>query len=482
MAVLEYVPGPAKFQLIRQFKNNGYDLDEKWSRRSCGRALQHCCSLAGEDAILKEAAFLLLRLGAHPSLPPRPWRSNLRRAMESKAWDLYEALLCHPLTDPNAPDQHDQGVLHALVQKGSLNRISEVVDVLHSVDVNLQDLNGSTPLHLATSIGRADVVRKLLNVPGIRLDLTDKQGRTALTLATYWGMKSMALVLIEHSQAFPLPEANQLSALVLAAQYGQKDLCLKLLELSRYRNLDFHIDISGRGVLHHAAINNWVDVLVGCIGRGADAGLNVNKIDHAGKTALHHAAALGNTEACAVLADDGGASLMLQDRNGRTAAQAAAEAGFKDTLVVLLRSRRIDPNQRDVEGRNLVHWVATLDCVDIMEILAGMEGVRVEWARRDKYGKRPVDIAGMCGCKYVGLFLAERTPGWRSEQPDWRFERMYRSRTVEVVDDNELQREEEDLIKNSKQRSDEEWEDFHRRFPDSRYGLVRFKHGGYPPR
>ncbi|RYP93794.1 hypothetical protein DL770_000166 [Monosporascus sp. CRB-9-2] len=475
MEVIQSVPGFVKLRLILNFKRYGYDLDEKWSRRSCGSALQHCCSSAGQDATLKETAFLLLRLRANPSLPPRPWRSNLRRAMESEAWDLYDTLLCHPLTDPNAPDQYDQTILHALVREGSLDRIFEVVDVLHGVNVNIQDVDGYTPLHHATSVGRVDVVRKLLNVSGIRLDLADRQGRTALTLATYWGMKSMALVLIEHSEAFPLPKADQLSALVLAAQHGQKGLCIRLLELSRYRNLDYHIDISGRGILHLAAINNWAEILVDCIGHGASAGLIVNKIDHAGKTALHHAASLGNVEACSVLIERGGCSLILQDRNGRTAAMAAADAGFKDALVVLLKSGRVNPNQRDIEGRNLVHWAATLDCVDVMEMLADLEGVSVEWARRDKHGKRPVDIAGMCGTKHVGLFLAERTPGWRSERPDWNFEEMYRSPTVEATDDAVLwQEEEEFLIKNSrrqKQKSGEECEDSQRRYPDSRFGL-----------
>jgi ankyrin repeat protein len=404
--------------------------------------------------------------------------------MGSGAWDLYDALLRHPLTNPNAPDERDQGILHALVGEGPLDRIAEVVDTLLDADVNLQDCDGYTPLHIATYRGRADVVRKLLNVPGIRLDLPDKQGRTPLTLATYWGMKSIALVLIEHSQAFPLPEdADMLSPLVLAAKHGHKDLCRQLLERARYRNLDFHIDLSGRGILHHSAINNWADVLADCISRGVSSGgeLNINKLDHAGKTALHHAVALGNVDACLVLVNAGGASLTLQDRNGRTAAQAAADAGFKDALVALLRSGRVDPNQRDVDGRNLVHWAATLDCVDVMELVESTStgqggGAGVEWARRDKHGKRPVAIAGMCGSKNVGLFLAARTPGWRGDRPDWRFDLMYRSETVEAVeDDDELQRGETleaRIARREKQRSDEEWEEFHRRFPDSRYGLV----------
>jgi len=63
-----------------------------------------------------------------------------------------------------------------------------------------------------------------------------------------------------------------------------------------------------------------------------------------------------------------GASLQLQDRNERTAAHAAADAGFKDDLVALLKDGRVHGNQRGHQGSNLVYWVATLDCVDVIAV------------------------------------------------------------------------------------------------------------------
>lgn len=53
------------------------------------------------------------------------------------------------------------------------------------------------------------------------------------------------------------------------------DLCLKLLRISRYRNPNFHLDISGRGI--H---------LADCMWPRRRRGLSVNEIDHANKTAL----------------------------------------------------------------------------------------------------------------------------------------------------------------------------------------------------
>ena len=59
--------------------------------------------------------------------------------------------------------------------------------------------------------------------------------------------------------------------------------------------------------------------------------------------------------------------------------------------MLLLQSGRVDPNQRGIEGRNLVHWAATLDYVDAMELISEMPGVKVD--QRDRYGKTAIDIA-----------------------------------------------------------------------------------------
>lgn len=474
--VLDGVPYPALESLIRNFKEHGYDLDEKWLRTSCGRPLQHCCSYAGNDIDKKRAAFLLLRLGANPSLPKKPWRSNLRRAREGKAQDLYDALLHHPLTNLADQDEQGQTLLHSLVYSATIERISEVADV-HDVDVNIQDNSGSTPLHLATTTGRTDVVRKLLTVPGIRLDLADKQGRTPFTLATYWGLRSMALTLIEHSQAFPVPEAHQLSGLVLAAIHQQEDLCSHLLKMSGYRNLQFHVDLSGKCILHHAAINNWGDVLDNCLRLGSST-IEVNQIDHSGRSALHYAATLGNVDSCRVMVHHG-ANLTLQDRNGRTAAQAAADAGFKDALMVLLQSGRVNPNQCDLQGRNLVHWAATLDCVDIMEVIINTPGV-VELERHDKNSKMPIDIAFQCKCKNVGQLLAREMRSTLGYFDIYDWDNMYCSPDVMAVDEmwDDYRNHSKPQFNRQKYWGSER-EEIRKQYPEELWGLVCITSGNH---
>jgi ankyrin repeat protein len=456
--------------LIRKFDEHGYDLDEKWSDDTCGRPLQYCCSWAGNFPDLKEAALLLLALGANPSLPSRPHRTNIQAALDKEVWDLYDALFRHPMTDFRDRDAVGRPVLHSVVRAAPVGRVIELIDVLAESDLSLQDHNGYTPLHVAISSGRLEVVRELLRAPGVHLDLTDNDGRTPLTLATYWGLKQIALVLIEPSHLVKMDEADHMRALILAAKHYDKELCIRLLELCRYRNLNSYVDETGKMIMHHAAREDWADVLDACIRNGGH-GLRIDCIDHSGRTALHHAAFMGNIDSCRVLLQ-GGASLTQQDRNGKTAAQAAADAGFKETLLLLLRSGRVDPNQRDLEGRNLVHWAATLDCLDVMELIASTQGVRLD--QPDKYGKLPIDIAFVCKSRSVGKYLGARMPFLDI----YSWDGMYCSPVVGCVEPESIDwekrfnedRREGERARRKKNR--EAWEALHRAYPYEEWALV----------
>lgn len=419
---LEQLPTPDAMSLISRFHSHDYDLNETWSSFTCGRPLQHCCANAKDPGKLR-AAFLLLDLGVKPSLPVHPFKSNIVRALENEAWKLYDRLLHHPMTRANDRDHQNKGLLHHLVPTGSMLRISELIDTLHDVDVNIQDENGYTPVHVAILANKVEVVRELLRIPGIRLEFTDRAGRTPLSTATYWGMKKMALVLIEHSGAFTAVDGDRSSPLIAAAIHGDQVICMRLLESCHYKNIGSQKDVSGKRLLHHLAKNEWPSMITDCL-RLAYPPMSVDAIDHSGRSALHYAAILGNTESCRALLSEG-ASLKLQDRIGMTAAQVAADSGFKDTLMLLLRTGGVDANQKDHLGRNLVHWVATLDCLEIVHELSWQEDIR--WTQKDKYGQKPVDIAYICRSKYVGQFLAQKTPDARSY--DW--ESMYNSPFVE---------------------------------------------------
>ncbi|KAK3689772.1 hypothetical protein B0T22DRAFT_377501 [Podospora appendiculata] len=467
--IIRQMPVPSAKILIREFAEHGYDLNEMWQRRpDRGGPFLTCC---GRLRQCRELLFLLLKLGIDPCLPKGADGSTAKAVAQYDAWDVLDAIIRHGL-DLSQQDADGQYVLHYIIQRNAPDVLCNLLDN-HDVDVNLQDRSGFTPLHLAASMGSKAMVRKLLNVYGIRADLIDNRGRSPLAVATYWSLQDVALTFLEHSQAFPIPEQEHLSPAVFAAKHGQLGLCTQLLEACKYKNLQFHIDYAGKGVLHHAAANDWSHVLQLCLTHGKET--NVNQIDHSGGSALHVAAKLGNSGSCQVLVDHG-ASLQLQDRNGSTAAQLAADAGFKDTLMVLLRSGRVDPNQRDHQGRNLVHWAATLDCVDAMQLILAMPGVEI--ARRDSNAATPIHIAYQCQCARVGRYLADemKKRGLPTGLTRVNWEGMYCSPEVGDPQD-ETQRlhgltAEEYRYWSHQKRNNEEWYRIREMYPPERWSLV----------
>lgn len=463
-------------ELVRRFADHGYDLDDVWQTDgSWKRALLYCCRRAGVPH-MKDLAILLLELGASPNDPDGSVSATtLQKAVEAGAWDLYEVLMKHPQIDLDRRNTQGRTVLFSLVHHASEEVFADFLNN-NLFNINIQDSLGYTALHLATVIPKLEIMKQLLNAHGIRLDLVDYQGRTPLALATFWGYKVAALAIIAHSQAFPLPERGHLSSLVFSAKRGDKELLLELLEKHRYSNLSYHIDLSGKGVLHHAAMNDWADILTMCLIKGWEEGL-INHIDHSGATALHYAASLGNTRSAEVLITHG-ANLRLQDRNGRTAAHAAADAGFKDTLMLLLTSPGTDVNQKDHQGRNLIHWAATIDSLEVIKTVLQMPGAEI--SRRDNMSLMPIDVAHRCQCPNAGRLLAKemqsRDPGgsWTSLYP-WKYPctrpaEMETEKYWTIEDDTLLQRE-----SRRRKMMNNVWEDLHRTYPPEQWALVVVK-------
>jgi hypothetical protein len=79
-------------------------------------------------------------------------------------------------------------ILHLAIQCAELPVIEFVLSNAKPgpdavIDINGRDRDGNTPLHLAVTLGRAVVVRTLLDLPGINDSITNYNGQTPLDLA-----------------------------------------------------------------------------------------------------------------------------------------------------------------------------------------------------------------------------------------------------------------------------------------------------------
>ena len=86
-----------------------------------------------------------------------------------------------PTTQTTELIQLRETVLHYAVQIAPLALVQHLAQS-KKLDINSQDVDGNTPLHLAASAGRADVVRFLLSLPDINDTITNLKKKVAVEL------------------------------------------------------------------------------------------------------------------------------------------------------------------------------------------------------------------------------------------------------------------------------------------------------------
>lgn len=74
-------------------------------------------------------------------------------------------------------------VLHLALQCAEPQVVEYVLSTAEDLDLNSRDRDGNTPLHIAAQLGRAPLVRELLNRPSINDSIVNYRGQTALDLA-----------------------------------------------------------------------------------------------------------------------------------------------------------------------------------------------------------------------------------------------------------------------------------------------------------
>lgn len=85
---------------------------------------------------------------------------------------------------PLAGNLEDTTILHLAIQCADLPIVEHVLaDTADVVDVNAKDKDGNTPLHIAASQGRGQVVRLLLEQPHVNDSILNYQGKLPLDLA-----------------------------------------------------------------------------------------------------------------------------------------------------------------------------------------------------------------------------------------------------------------------------------------------------------
>ena len=288
--------------------------------------------------------------------------------------------------------------LHVAAECGRV----EVAHVLleYGANVRAENNKGRTPLHDAADyerIGRLDsvedyasgkveVVRVLLE-HGANAGAQDNVGGTPLHLAAKYAEVEVIRLLLEHCANVDVEDNKGTSPLHKAAEYGNVEGVHVLLKLGANVGAE---DKKGRTQLHDAADYRRIELNYGRVEEDKvevvhvllEHGANAGAEDNEGRTPLHKAARYGEIEVVRLLLDHG-ANVGAEDNIGRTPLHDATDYGRieakfegaedyasgKVEVVRVLLEHGANTAAEDNEGRTPLHIAAKYWEIEVVRML-----------------------------------------------------------------------------------------------------------------
>ncbi|KAL1924036.1 uncharacterized protein VTP21DRAFT_7071 [Calcarisporiella thermophila] len=158
--------------------------------------------------------------------------------------------------------------LHLAVQCAAPSTISFLLTspLRYYLDLNRQDLQGNTALHLAARLGRFEVVKLLMVQEGINDTIKNKENKEAIELARTLDIEN---VMNESRQIFM---AEKMPLMHQFAREGNLEALKELFSHSRagLLNINDQDPATGYTILHEAAARRNIEMVRFCISCGAD--------------------------------------------------------------------------------------------------------------------------------------------------------------------------------------------------------------------
>ena len=204
------------------------------------------------------------------------------------------------------------------------------------IDVNLQNKDGNTALILASDKGHTEIAKQLLDKKDIDVNLQSKDGNTALILASYKGHTEIAKQLLDKKDIdVNLQNENGDTALTLASSQGQ--IAQQLLAR---KDIDVNLQSKdGNTALILASYKGHTEIAKQLLDK-KDINVNLQTID--GDTALTFASYKGHTEIAKQLLDKKDIDVNLQSKYGKTALILASYKGHTEIAELIASKKRYD--------------------------------------------------------------------------------------------------------------------------------------------
>jgi ankyrin repeat protein len=294
----------------------------------------------------------------------------------------------------DATDKWGRTMLHQMSQYK--DRVSSVQLLLElGADVNAQDNDHITPLHLASAGGKLEIARVLLD-HGAKVNAESNRGETPLHRLSgdVWSKDSehprIARLLLERGADVNAREKGHATPLHLASEEGSFDVAQILLACGADVNAKNDRDQTPLFLLlQHGHI--FLDLVRLLVEYGADA----NTRNYENTTALHDACYHEGVEVVRVLLNHG-ANVEAKDCQGQSpfhrlvrANRWTASNGLAVQVAHLLLNNNADVNAEDEDHVTLLHLACTYKKLDLALVLMD-HGAIVDV--QNKQGRTPLHV------------------------------------------------------------------------------------------
>ncbi|XP_074647625.1 uncharacterized protein LOC141903414 [Tubulanus polymorphus] len=270
----------------------------------------------------------------------------------------------------------------------------------NTVEPDLIDNEGNSPLHMAARMGRRKCLKWLLENTDLPVMAFNSKGQTCAHEAAQQGHYRCLKEAINHGMSHPgfitKKDDDGMTVLHVAVCKGEHEPIQWLVTkyggvLVPMKNND------GQNVLHIAAAIGNVELIRFLY--SADRKI-LNDQDNCGATVIHYAAYHGQLDAIKYLIDSVKANIRILTHRNESCLHIAAYGGYLDIVRFLLK--RVDEVliwSLTTQGGNIFHFAAACGSVEVIKHLMKRSPVRAscECTVADKTGNTPVHEAAAGG-------------------------------------------------------------------------------------
>jgi ankyrin repeat protein len=302
-------------------------------------------------------------------------------------------LLINRCVDLNIQDSNGMTCLMYACMNNSNYALDIIQLLIHrNVDFNIQDSNGITCLMYASlnkSKNRALIVDTILTVANDRVDV-DKQdlnGMTALMHACISNNIDAVYSLVIKTKDINIKDNKGMTALMYASLYDNLDIVENLLRKGADASLQ---DMNGRTALMHAIRSSTIDPNDIDIDIDIDTCTIVLLLSKKVRNSYILSKKVSNLYTVSIKFDP---NINAQDINGKTALFYAIKTCDKRIVKMLLRSKELNLEVKDIKGRTVLIYTSQVKSIISTKIIKMLLSKKPDINASDNSGKNALMYA-----------------------------------------------------------------------------------------